>query len=186
MKDNEIQTYLQGARQVGHTKILTESLKNVDEPFFILGADMMHAQVLAKRIGNPHAIPVSLSANSTIRGRRLPLVMDNHAFSTVCENYENRIIENRFKHNKELDKVEKEKQEIEKTNKMLIKEVSSRGGKVWFAERKIDHLKERLLEQKEKTKYYKEQIVVNEKEFLESLNLFQRIFKRVKKKYTDD
>lgn len=179
--NNEIKDYLQSARQVGHTKILTESLKGVDEPFFILGADMSHAKELAKRIGNPHAIPVSLSANSTMRGRRLPLIMDNYAFSIVCENYENTIRENRFKHSRELDGVEKEKREIEKTNKMLIKEVSNRGGKIWFAERERDHLKERLLEQKEKTRYYKEQIVVNEKEFLNGLSLFQRIFKKTNK-----
>ena len=180
MKDNEIQVYLQSARQVGHTKILTESLKSVDEPFFILGADMKQAKDLARRINNPHAIPISLSASSTIRGRRLPLVMDNHAFSTVCENYENTIRGKDFNHRRELNIADKEKREVEKTNKMLIKEVSRRGGKVWFAERERDHLKERLLEQKEKTKHYKEQIVVKEKEFLDSLNLFQRIFKKIK------
>jgi hypothetical protein len=179
--NNEIKDYLQSARQVGHTKVLTESLRGVDEPFFILGADMSHAKDLAKRIGNPHAIPVSLSVSSTMRGRRLPLVMDNHAFSTVCENYENKIKEIDFQHRKELALVDAEKQEIVDYNKFIVKILSSTKGKVWFAEGERDNLREKLLEQKEKTRHYKEQVIINEKEFLDSLSLFQRIFKKTNK-----
>jgi hypothetical protein len=182
---NNIYHYLNGARQIGHTKLLVESLKNAKEPFFILGADMRHAKELERQINNPLAIPVSLkSSEQNMRGRRLPLVMDNYALTAVIEECEGEMSALRVKNLIEIGKVNK-------TNRALVKELEKFKGLYWAQEREnryakieVERQKELANKHKEKASYYEglaaETEVKNKKDFLDSMNLFQRIFKRIK------
>jgi hypothetical protein len=174
-KRNNIYDYLRATRRIGHTRVLINSLKTAEEPFFIVGATMQQALELQKEIGTPMAQPLSVDSHDKMRGTDLPLIMDNYAFMTIIDKYEGKFDEMK-------GMFENAMEEIEKSNKRLARELGVARGEYWSQVQQTTIHKRSYQREKEKVKHYKEKAketeLNNKKEFIESLTLFQRIFKR--------
>jgi len=83
---NELYEHLKGNRGVGHTRLMIDGARNANYPFFIIGADMRHANNLAREMGNTFAIPITIGSNQ-MRGSNHPVLIDGHTFTTTCEDY---------------------------------------------------------------------------------------------------
>ena len=137
---------------------------------------MQHALELQKEIGTPMAKPLSVeSYDRMIRGTDLPLIMDNYAFMTIIDKYEMRFDEMKSQFDGALE-------DMQKSNKRFAMELNVVSGQYWSQFARTKMYKESYKKEKEKVKHYKEKAketeLQNKKEFMDSLTLFQRIFKR--------
>jgi hypothetical protein len=173
--ENNIKDYIHSARQVGHTSLIMNNLKDVDKPFYVLGGYMNNSREMVMRMGNKNAIPVSLSSH--MRGAKYPLIIDNHAYTLTCENYEKEISGLHTEYAKQMRKLREEKRELQKINRSFAKRNNYLMGQ-YHAEIKrnreykttIDRLKESI-----------KAIKYSKKGLLNSMTLFQRVFKIIKK-----
>lgn len=84
---SEVYEYIRANRGVGHTTLLKDGALNATYPYLIVGADLKHAQLLAREVGNEFAIPVSITDHHKFRGVNYPLLIDNHTFTTSVDAY---------------------------------------------------------------------------------------------------
>jgi len=79
--------YLKTNRGVGHTTLLKDGALNAQYPYIIMGADMSHANHLAREVANSFAIPRSMQHADAFRGYNCPVLIDNHTFMRTCDGY---------------------------------------------------------------------------------------------------
>jgi len=84
---NHLYEYLKINRGVGHTRLILDGARNAHYPFLVVGADMTHANRLARDLGNEFAIPTIISNEIAFRGHEHPVLIDNYTFTNTCEAY---------------------------------------------------------------------------------------------------
>ncbi len=84
---NELYDYIKTKRGVGHTRLLIDGAQNAKYPFLVVGADMRHANIMVRELGNEFAIPTTIDKERDYRGHSHPVLIDNYAFTSTCEAY---------------------------------------------------------------------------------------------------
>lgn len=78
---DHIVEYYQGTRGVGHTRAMVDGVGNRS---IIVVANSRQVKALARLTLAQHVFPVH-DIGETLRGLRLPLHIDNHAFETIWD-----------------------------------------------------------------------------------------------------
>ena len=183
---DNINSYIRSARQVGHTTLLKEGMKNYNKPFFIVGADGQQANRLRDEIGNKNAIAISVNTPpQKFAGKDYPMVMDNHAYTKTCEKYDLLVqnlkgtiveqsddIERTYRERKRLENLYK----VEQYNRRLDVAMLKRHKRLELKSR--DEKFDAMEADKNAVIYYmtSEDEKLKEIERLKGLTLFQRIF----------
>lgn len=78
----DIRDYLTANRQIGHTTAMVRGAQNVDS-VIVLAANHHSGELINKQLPNATVIPITNIR--AIRGKQKPMVIDNFALLSLCD-----------------------------------------------------------------------------------------------------
>jgi hypothetical protein len=108
-----------GQRQVGHTTLLLNGTKNYDRSFGVISHKMDFSNEILNMSNNPLGKAFSINNLSALAGYRIPVTMDNAAWSRIL-NEVIHVIENSTDNSIFHETIKKEREEVAKSFSEII------------------------------------------------------------------